>query len=68
MADTKVRSVVKTISWRITGSLSTLIISYVVLGSLTIASSIAIVQLIANTMLYFIHERAWARINWGLDD
>jgi len=59
------RSLVKTVSWRLTGSFSTFLISYVVLGSFAIASSIALVQLIANTILYYMHERVWNKIEWG---
>lgn len=65
MSDTTKRSLVKTISWRITGSGATFGISYLISGSLVMAGSIALVQLTANTVLYFIHERMWNRIKWG---
>lgn len=63
--ETNARSIVKTVSWRITGSLATLLISYVVLGDFTVAGAIATAQLVTNTILYFIHERAWNKILWG---
>lgn len=65
MTETTVRSFAKTISWRVTGSGATFAISYLISGNLTIASSIASIQLIANTVLYFVHERIWNKINWG---
>lgn len=65
MIETNKRSIAKTISWRLTGSFSTFMISYLILGSFTIASSIAIIQIIANTLLYYLHERVWNKINWG---
>jgi uncharacterized membrane protein len=65
MSDTKTRSLIKTISWRLTGSFSTFVISYLVLGSLMVASSIALVQVTVNTILYFFHERIWNAIKWG---
>lgn len=65
MSDTKRRSLVKTISWRITGSGATFAISYAVLGNFTASSTIAIIQLISNTLLYFLHERVWNKIKWG---
>ena len=65
MSDTANRSLVKTVSWRITGSSATFAISYAVLGDFTISSTIALIQLTANTLLYFIHERIWNRIRWG---
>jgi uncharacterized membrane protein len=65
LSDTTKRTIAKTISWRITGTLSTFLISYIMLGSIAVASSIAIVQLIANTILYYFHERSWNLIDWG---
>lgn len=59
------RSLVKTISWRITGSGATFGISYLISGNFVIASSIASIQLVVNTILYFIHERVWNKITWG---
>ena len=65
MSDSKSRSLVKTISWRLTGSFSTFLISFIILGNFTIAGSIAVIQIIANTTVYYIHERFWDRITWG---
>ena len=65
MSDTSQRSLVKTISWRLTGSGATFLISYLIAGNFTVASTIAVIQLISNTVLYFLHERLWNRIRWG---
>jgi uncharacterized membrane protein len=65
LSDTATRSLVKTITWRITGSGATFAISYAISGSLTIAGTIAVIQLTANTILYYIHERIWDKIGWG---
>jgi uncharacterized membrane protein len=65
MIDSNNRSIAKTISWRLTGSFSTFMISYLILGSFAVAGSIAVIQVIANTLLYYLHERVWNKINWG---
>jgi uncharacterized membrane protein len=65
MTDTPKRSLVKTVSWRITGSAATFGIGYLISGNFVVASSIATIQLVTNTILYFIHERIWNRIKWG---
>jgi uncharacterized membrane protein len=65
LSDTSRRSLVKTISWRITGSTATFAISYAVLGDVAVSSTIAVIQLTFNTMLYFVHERIWNNIHWG---
>jgi uncharacterized membrane protein len=62
--DSKKRSIVKTVSWRVTGSFSTFMISYLILGDFSIAGSIAIIQITANTLLYYFHERLWDKIKW----
>lgn len=65
MIDTSKRSLVKTVSWRITGSGATFIISWLISGNFAIAGTIAVIQLVSNTILYYIHERLWNRIKWG---
>lgn len=58
------RSLVKTISWRLTGSGATFLISWLISSDLSIAGTIAIIQLITNTILYYLHERIWNKIKW----
>ena len=65
MSDTPRRSLVKTISWRLTGSGATFLISYLIAENFAVAGTIAVVQLVSNTILYFVHERVWNRIQWG---
>lgn len=49
----------KTLTWRLVGSTSTFLISYAITGQAVLSTSIAVVQMIANTVLYYIHELAW---------
>ena len=65
MSDTAIRSLAKAVSWRITGSGATFAISYAISGSFGVAGTIATVQLVANTILYFVHERVWNKVSWG---
>jgi len=62
--ESTLRSMVKALSWRITGSGATFLISFLISGNFTVAGSIASVQLITHTVLYFIHERIWNQIKW----
>lgn len=68
MSDTNKRSLVKTVSWRLTGSGATFLISWLIAGNLAIAGTIAVIQLISNTILYYIHERIWNKVKWGRID
>ena len=59
------RSIVKTISWRITGTIDTMVISYFITGNLTMALSIGTVEVFTKMVLYFVHERIWNKIKFG---
>ena len=65
MNDNKARSLIKTVTWRITGSSATFLIAYLIVGDISLSSGIAITQLILNTILYYIHERVWNNVKWG---
>lgn len=60
-----VRSIVKALSWRIIGTVDTLLVSYFLTGEWLLASSIASIDFLTKLLLYFVHERAWNKINWG---
>lgn len=60
-----VRSIAKAVSWRVIGTLDTLIVSYFLTGEATIAASIASIDFVTKMFLYFFHERIWNNINWG---
>ena len=64
MNENNIRSIAKTISRRIIGSGATFLISYIVSGNIEIAGTIAMTQLMINTILYYIHERLWNKISW----
>ena len=63
--DTRFRSTVKTISWRLTGTLLTFLISWAILGDISTSSAIAFIQLTFNTVAYYVHERLWNIVPWG---
>ncbi|MBM3859025.1 MAG: DUF2061 domain-containing protein [Verrucomicrobia bacterium] len=59
------RSLAKAVSYRITGTLATVLVSWLVTGQIQAALSIGFVELFAKTGLYYLHERAWNRIGLG---
>ncbi|MEQ9366255.1 MAG: DUF2061 domain-containing protein [Leptospirales bacterium] len=59
------RSVLKAISWRITGTLDTMLISYLVTGNLAAAASIGFLEVFTKMALYYGHERLWSRLKFG---
>lgn len=64
-SDKPFRSVVKALSWRLVGTVDTLIVSYVLTGEIEMAASIASIDFITKLVLYFFHERVWNTIKWG---
>ena len=61
------RHLIKTFSWRIIGTLDTMLISFFVIGSLTAGFKIGIIETVTKMFLYFLHEKLWYRVNYGLD-
>ena len=59
------RSIAKAVSWRITGTLDTFVISLLVTGTLAMAGGIAATEVLTKIGLFYLHERAWARLGWG---
>ena len=62
-ADKPLKSIMKSVSWRIVGTLDTMIISYFITGKITLALSIGSVEVLTKTILYYFHERIWAHIH-----
>jgi uncharacterized membrane protein len=62
-ADKPIKSLMKSVSWRIVGTIDTMVISYFITGRVTIALSIGSVEVLTKTILYYFHERLWAHIH-----
>ncbi|RAZ89504.1 hypothetical protein DPM33_18205 [Mesorhizobium hawassense] len=63
--DTHSRSFAKALSWRATGTIDTMIISLVVTGSIKLAATIGLTEVVTKSLLYYFHERAWLKIPYG---
>lgn len=76
------RSLAKAVSWRVVGTIDTLILSFLVItwlgplfgmaeeGStgerLETASYIALAEVVTKMTIYYLHERGWARVRWNM--
>ena len=65
MREKHYRSIVKALSWRITGTLDTILVAYLVTGTIKMALSIGCVELFTKISLYYVHERVWNRLSFG---
>ena len=59
------RSITKAISWRITGTVDTILISWLITHKLHVAISIGFVEVFTKLFLYYLHERIWEKIKIG---
>lgn len=64
MADSSYkRHLAKTITWRLVGTIDTILLSWLVIGDLFIGLQIGLAETITKLILYFLHERVWFKIN-----
>ena len=57
------RHIAKTISWRVIGTLDTILLSGIITGSWATGLAIGGVEVFTKMILYFIHERAWYKFS-----
>lgn len=75
------QSLAKAVSWRVVGTLDTLLLSWLIITflgpvfglaeeghaeNLETASYIAITEVVTKIVIYYLHERGWARLNWDV--
>jgi uncharacterized membrane protein len=65
MRDSHSRSFAKAVSWRLLGSVDTLILSFIFTGSITLAGTIASTEMVTKVLLYYLHERAWTLVGYA---
>jgi adenylylsulfate kinase len=65
MKVTKSRSLVKSFSYRVFGTLTSFAVVYVITGKGSLATLIAIWETIIKVGVYYWHERLWDRVSWG---
>jgi uncharacterized membrane protein len=60
------RSILKALSWRVTGTVDTIIIVlFITGGDITKALSVGAIELFTKFVLYYFHERMWGKITLG---
>ena len=65
MEEKRYRSILKAASWRVTGTIDTFIVSYLVTGQIKLAIGISVFEVFTKLALFYLHERLWLRINIG---
>lgn len=65
MKEYHIRSIIKGITWRVVGTMDTMLIAFVLSGKILLALSIGGIEVVTKMILYYLHERAWLKIEWG---
>lgn len=61
------RSVIKAVTFRIMVIISNALLIYIMTGEVKLVLSVVTLTTVVNTLLYFLHERMWNKVNWGKD-
>lgn len=59
-------SLLKAISWRIVGTIDTIVISWFITGKIKYAIGIGSVEVLTKIVLYYLHERGWEWLSKGI--
>jgi len=66
LVESQKRHILKTLSWRVIGTLDTIVLSWIITGNPMTGLKIGIVEVITKMVLYYLHERTWYNSNYGL--
>lgn len=65
--DSKKRHLAKTITWRIIGTIDTMILAWIISGNPMTGVKIGAAEVLTKMALYYFHERAWYKIDYGVE-
>lgn len=62
------RHLAKTISWRMVGTVDTMLLAWLITGSPLTGLKIGLAEVVTKMLLYYLHERVWYKIDFGIKD
>ena len=63
--DTHKRTILKTITWRLVATLTTMVLVFIFTGSFIISIGIGALEVVTKIILYYLHERLWNLASFG---
>ena len=66
--ESKKRHLAKTFTWRLIGTIDTMILAWIISGDPLTGLKIGFAEVVTKMLLYYLHERAWYKVNYGLSD
>ncbi|QLE02344.1 DUF2061 domain-containing protein [Galbibacter sp. BG1] len=65
--ESKKRHLYKTLTWRVLGTIDTMLLAWIISGNPLTGLKIGFAEVVTKMILYYLHERTWYKINFGLD-
>ena len=63
------RHIAKTISWRVVGTIDTIVLAGLISGDWKVGAAIGGAEVLTKMLLYFLHERVWYKfVKYGVTD
>jgi len=66
LRETRLRSIAKALTYRITGTVTTMALTLAVTGEMAAALAIGSVEPLVKLAVYYLHERAWQQLPVGV--
>jgi len=63
--ESQLRSILKAVTYRITGTFTTATITFLVTGQLHTALAVGMVEPFVKIVIYYVHERLWQHVPVG---
>jgi adenylylsulfate kinase len=59
MSSDRIRHILKAITWRVVGTIDTVLLGWLITGNLELGLKIGGVEVVTKMVLYYVHERIW---------
>ena len=59
MSPDRIRHILKAITWRVVGTIDTVLLGWLITGNLELGLKIGGVEVVTKMILYYVHERIW---------
>lgn len=63
--DNHTKSIIKSITWRILATLTTITLVFMFTKRIALALEIGLLEISIKLIFYYLHERVWNKISWG---
>lgn len=68
IANSNKRHLLKTLTWRILGTMDTMLLAWLITGDPMTGLKIGMAEMVTKMLLYFLHEKAWYNFDFGVEE